>query len=451
MYGDVVAELNNSGAVTASYVLGGSGIISQTRSTTTNYYLADAQGSTRALTTPAAAITDTYRYSAFGEIEAQTGTTTNNYLYTGQQFDSSTGLYSLRARYYDAAVGRFLSRDTWAIDRQNPMELNRYVYAAGNPVRWADPSGQSIALNDYGSSLSNSIRQSFGILVQVGRAALPYVAVSAGILLLLGASDTVRDIPDVRPGTGEGNPAEDGEGSTSTPTDRPVDLPDWNPPTGDYVPTPGEGGDWNGGQPPNGDPTWRIITEWLMRIVPWLLPHLLPDTGGGDGGGTGTDPDTGDDEQRQAIHIALGLERPIIDNGLTRLERFTQNLRTMYGPHVYNYREWNSSIIPGGPLTLRNPSAQFFAAFQDTVYDSRVMYIHFNLEGILQSDGGYANYQEFVSQIAVYTTGYCEPNGDRVTAWELCMIINDRDGYLLLKTIFYENGTTSLNPFPFAP
>jgi RHS repeat-associated protein len=89
-------------------------------------------------------VTDTYRYSAFGEIETQTGSTVNSYLYTGQQFDSSTGLYSLRARYYDAAVGRFLSRDTWAIDRQNPMELNRYVYAAGNPVRWGDPSGNGL-------------------------------------------------------------------------------------------------------------------------------------------------------------------------------------------------------------------------------------------------------------------------------------------------------------------
>jgi RHS repeat-associated protein len=98
------------------------------------------------LTSSAAAVTDTYRYSAFGDIETQTGTTLNSYLYTGQQFDASTGLYSLRARYYDAAVGRFLSRDTWAIDRQNPMELNRYVYAAGNPVRWGDPSGHSSLL-----------------------------------------------------------------------------------------------------------------------------------------------------------------------------------------------------------------------------------------------------------------------------------------------------------------
>jgi RHS repeat-associated protein len=140
-FGDVVAELNASNAVTVSYVLGGSSLISQKRGATTSYYLPDAQGSTRALTSAAAAVTDTYRYSAFGELETQTGTTANSYLYTGQQFDSSTGLYSLRARYYDASIGRFLSRDMYPINRQNPMELNRYVYAVGNPVRWGDPSG----------------------------------------------------------------------------------------------------------------------------------------------------------------------------------------------------------------------------------------------------------------------------------------------------------------------
>ena len=38
-------------------------------------------------------------------------------------------------------MGRFLSRDTWALDTWNPVEVNRYGYAAGNPVNWGDPSG----------------------------------------------------------------------------------------------------------------------------------------------------------------------------------------------------------------------------------------------------------------------------------------------------------------------
>ena len=45
-YGDVVFEYNGSGSTLASYVLGGTGLISQTRGSTTNYFLQDGQGST---------------------------------------------------------------------------------------------------------------------------------------------------------------------------------------------------------------------------------------------------------------------------------------------------------------------------------------------------------------------------------------------------------------------
>ena len=118
-YGDVVFEYNGSGSTLASYVLGGTGLISQTRSGATNYYLQDGQGSTRALTSSAGAVTDTYSYTAFGELQNQTGSTTNSYLYTGQQFDSLTGLYSLRARYY--STNRNLQKDAGGIHR-HPAE-----------------------------------------------------------------------------------------------------------------------------------------------------------------------------------------------------------------------------------------------------------------------------------------------------------------------------------------
>ena len=112
-------ETNGSGSTLASYVLGGTGLLSQTRSGTTSYFLQDGQGSTRALTNSSGTITDTYSYTAFGELFNQTGSTTNSYLYTGQQYDSLTSLYSLRARYYNPALGRFLSQDTYPINFGN--------------------------------------------------------------------------------------------------------------------------------------------------------------------------------------------------------------------------------------------------------------------------------------------------------------------------------------------
>src|SRR5262249_30813136 len=127
-YGNVILETDASNNIQASYLLGNDQLISQKRGTTTSYFLPDAQGSTRALTDASGTVTDTYRYDAFGKLANQTGSSTvNSYLYTGQQFDSLTGLYDLRARYYDAAIGRFLSRDTAGVNYQNPVELNRYV------------------------------------------------------------------------------------------------------------------------------------------------------------------------------------------------------------------------------------------------------------------------------------------------------------------------------------
>jgi len=119
-------------------------LLSQTRSGAISYFLQDGQSSTRALTDNTGAITDTYSYTAFGELQSQSGSTTNSYLYTGQQFDSLTGLYDLRARYYNPGLGRFLSQDTYPVNFGSPLELNRYAYTANNPINAMDPSGHNL-------------------------------------------------------------------------------------------------------------------------------------------------------------------------------------------------------------------------------------------------------------------------------------------------------------------
>jgi RHS repeat-associated protein len=130
----------------ASSVLGDDELLAQTRSGAVSYDLSDGQGNVRLLTDGNGAVTDRYTYDAYGNLLTSQGATVNPYRYTGQPLDSLTGLYDLRARYYDPTSGRFLSRDTAGIDVSNPVELDRYIYTHDDPINLTDPSGHGPVL-----------------------------------------------------------------------------------------------------------------------------------------------------------------------------------------------------------------------------------------------------------------------------------------------------------------
>jgi RHS repeat-associated protein len=88
-------------------------------------------------------VTDEYEYDAYGNSFTKSGTTPNNYLYRGEQYDADLALYYLRARYYNPATGRFLSRDPEDGDPTDPQSLHKYLYAGGDPANRIDPSGRA--------------------------------------------------------------------------------------------------------------------------------------------------------------------------------------------------------------------------------------------------------------------------------------------------------------------
>ena len=61
---------------------------------------------------------------------------------SGEQYDPDLGLYYLRARYYNPATGRFLSRDPKDGYINVPKTLHKYLYADGDPVNMKDPTGK---------------------------------------------------------------------------------------------------------------------------------------------------------------------------------------------------------------------------------------------------------------------------------------------------------------------
>ena len=153
-YAQVLNELDSTNTPTVSYVYGDD-LIKQTRAANDSYFLYDGLGSTRALTGATGAITDTYDYNAYGTEIDSTGVTENSYRYTGEQFDSESGNYYLRARYLNPTAGRFLTQDTWMGNSQNPITLNKYVYGNSDPVNWIDPTG-NFGLASF--SVGNNIR-----------------------------------------------------------------------------------------------------------------------------------------------------------------------------------------------------------------------------------------------------------------------------------------------------
>jgi len=110
------------------------------------YFLADALGSTVGLTDGSQVVRQSYSYEAYGEVSA-TGGSDNPYQYTGRENDSA-GLYYYRARYYSAALRRFISEDPKGLS----AGLNEYSYVRGSPMQYRDPMG----LNPFGDAVTAS-------------------------------------------------------------------------------------------------------------------------------------------------------------------------------------------------------------------------------------------------------------------------------------------------------
>ncbi len=142
--------------IAQNYYVYGLGLISRIdNSNTTHYYHDDFRGSIIALTDNNETITHKYQYTDFGSIAQIEEANHNPYRYVGKhgiQFEEN-GLYFMRARYYDANTGRFLTEDpVWA--------TNLYPYAGNNPVTNIDPSGN---ISQEADALLTALFPAYGV------------------------------------------------------------------------------------------------------------------------------------------------------------------------------------------------------------------------------------------------------------------------------------------------
>jgi RHS repeat-associated protein len=81
------------------------------------------------------------RYRPFGATRFASGTTPTSYRFTGQREEAALGLYYYNARWYDPALGHFLSPDSIVPEPGNALDYHRYAYVRFNPLKYTDPSG----------------------------------------------------------------------------------------------------------------------------------------------------------------------------------------------------------------------------------------------------------------------------------------------------------------------
>lgn len=137
----LVAELDGTGAERATYTyLPGADLpLTMTRGGKTYYYQRNHQGSITALTDSLGTLVNEYRYDAWGVTTVVRQNVANPFAYAGRELDRETGLYYLRARYYDPQAGRFISQDPIGL----AGGMNVYAYVENDPVNLKDPSGLS--------------------------------------------------------------------------------------------------------------------------------------------------------------------------------------------------------------------------------------------------------------------------------------------------------------------
>lgn len=154
------------------YIYGIGGLLAMIKNGTVHFILKDQQGSTRAVIAESGTIDAMLDYMPFGQlIESGIGDAAIiDYRFIGQEFDTETGLYNYRARFYDTELGRFYSIDP-KFQYGSP-----FVYCINNPLNLTDINGE-----DFGLSFLVILLIGAAIGATVGAGVAAYTGYSAGL------------------------------------------------------------------------------------------------------------------------------------------------------------------------------------------------------------------------------------------------------------------------------
>ena len=139
---EVVMELSGSGKVRKRYIRGNDLVYAdQGDGTEQQYYIKNPHGDVVQLTDDSGKVIKDYEYDSFGNEVNPDKKDENPFRYCGEYYDRETETIYLRARYYQPYLGRFLTRDTYTGEEDDPLSLHLYTYCGNDGVNKADPSG----------------------------------------------------------------------------------------------------------------------------------------------------------------------------------------------------------------------------------------------------------------------------------------------------------------------
>ena len=139
-------------------------------------------------------------YVPYGPQDGTAGTP-DEFLFAGKIYDGSTGFYYFGGRFYDPAMGRFITQDSSPGVREDPQSFDRYAYARDNPLKIVDPNGHdwwsgiANAVTSFASSVTNAwnslpppvqtlivVAAVSAVVVATGGAAAPAILAGAAIM-----------------------------------------------------------------------------------------------------------------------------------------------------------------------------------------------------------------------------------------------------------------------------
>jgi len=163
-----IQERNASNVVTREYTWGlnyggGIGGLLNLRQGGNDYnYLYDGKGNVTALLNASTQVpVVTYAYDPFGVKMKQVGTFEQPYQFSTKAYDPQTGLSNVGYRYYNADLGKWMTRDPLG----EAGGINLYKYTLNNPVNYGDPFGlrpltigeRSLLLSVFGNSINYDV------------------------------------------------------------------------------------------------------------------------------------------------------------------------------------------------------------------------------------------------------------------------------------------------------